>query len=156
MIAREIRIPYVEYPAGDPLIEEIGNLIPLAEEAALKAYAPYSGYHVGVAIELEDGRFFSAGNQENKAYPSGLCAERVGIFFVQANYADVPIRRMVLLAMQGGQLTREPPYPCGACRQVMVEAQERQVKPIELWIVSQSIILRIDSADYLMPHKFVF
>jgi cytidine deaminase len=156
MIAKEIRIPYIEYMPGDPLIGETGNLIPLAKEAALKAYAPYSGYHVGVAIELEDGRQFTAGNQENKAYPSGLCAERVGIFSVQSNYPDVPIRRMVLLAMQEGKLTDEPPYPCGACRQVMVEAQERQEQPIELWIVSKSRILRIDSADYLMPLKFVF
>ncbi len=59
------------------------------------------------------------------------------------------------LAMQNGQITHEPPYPCGACRQVMVEAEERQIKPIELWIISQSKVLRIDSADYLMPHKFV-
>jgi cytidine deaminase len=156
MIEKEICIPYSEYSAGEPLSEEIVNLITMAKEAATKAYAPYSGYHVGVAIELEDGSRFTASNQENKAYPSGLCAERVGIFFVQANHPDIPIRRMVLLAIQNGQLTHEPPYPCGACRQVMVEAEERQIKPIELWIISQSKILRIDSADYLMPHKFVF
>ena len=156
MIEKEIRIPYSEYSAGEPLSEEIGNLITLAKEAATKAYARYSGYHVGVAIELEDGSRFTGSNQENKAYPSGLCAERVGIFFVQANHPDIPIRRMVLLAIQNGQLTHEPPYPCGACRQVMVEAEERQLKPIELWIISKAKILRIDSADYLMPLKFDF
>jgi cytidine deaminase len=156
MISKEIRIPYFEYSGTGQINEEIGNLISLAKEAAEKAYAPYSGFHVGVAIQLIDGRHFTASNQENKAYPSGLCAERVGIFFVQANYPDVPIKRMVLLALQNGQLTNEPAFPCGACRQVMVEAQERQPKPFEIWIAGKSRILRVDSAEDLLPLKFVF
>ncbi len=111
MIEKEIRIPYSEYSAGEPLSEEVGKLISLAQEVAIKAYAPYSGYHVGVAIELEDGSLFSASNQENKAYPSGLCAERVGIFFVQANHPDLPIHRLSLLDVRRPGHAERPDNP---------------------------------------------
>jgi cytidine deaminase len=127
----------------------------LAGEAADHAYAPFSGFHVGVAIELADGRIFTANNQENKAYPSGLCAERVGLFYVQSNYPDIPIRRMVLLGKHEDQLTDEPVFPCGACRQVMVESAERQPVPFEIWMAGSKRTLRVESPDHLLPLKFL-
>lgn len=155
MQSKEIRIPYDEFNGAESLDPGISELIDKADKAADKAYAPFSGFHVGVAIELDNGLVFIANNQENKAYPSGLCAERVGLFFVQANYPDTAIRRLVLVAKQKGVLTEEPVFPCGACRQVMVESTERQDVPFEIWMAGKNRILRVDSPDYLLPLKFL-
>lgn len=156
MQSKEIRIPYDEFDSMEIPGTGIKDLIDKAEKVAELAYAPYSGFHVGVAIELVNGQVFTASNQENKAYPSGLCAERVALFFVQANYPDIPIRRMVLVAKHGDHLTDDPIFPCGACRQVMVESVERQEIPFEFWMAGKNRVLRIDSPDYLLPLKFLF
>ena len=155
MQSREILISYDEFDGSENPGPGISELINRADQAADKAYAPFSGFHVGVAIELADGLIFTANNQENKAYPSGLCAERVGLFFVQANYPDTPIRRMALLAKQDGRRTEEPVFPCGACRQVMVESAERQEVPFEIWIAGKNRILWMHSPDHLLPLKFL-
>jgi cytidine deaminase len=156
MQSKEIQIPYDEFTGSEDLGSGITGLISKAGEAADKAYAPFSGFHVGVAIELNDGQVFMANNQENSAYPSGLCAERVGLFFVQANYPEIPIRRMVLVAKKNGELTGDPVFPCGACRQVMAESISRQIVPFEIWMAGKNRILRLKSADYLLPLKFLF
>lgn len=156
MQSKEIRIPYDEFSRLETLGPGLAELILKAGKAADLAYAPFSHFHVGVAIELVDGQIFTASNQENKAYPSGLCAERVGLFFVQANYPDIPIRRMVLLARHDHQITGEPVFPCGACRQVMVESAERQKVPFEIWMAGKNRILRVASPDHLLPLKFLF
>ena len=156
MQSKEIRIPYDEYDISEFPGTGVAELINQALVAADRAYALYSGFHVGVAIELNDGQIFTSNNQENKAYPSGLCAERVGLFFVQANYPDIPIKRMVLVAKHNGKQTDAPVYPCGACRQVMVESAERQEKPYEIWMAGKNRVLRMDTPDYLLPLKFLF
>ncbi len=156
MLSKEIRFTYDEFNSFDVLDPEISGLIDQASLAADNAYAPYSGFRVGVAIQLVNGMVFYANNQENSAYPSGLCAERVGLFFVQANHPDIAILRMVLVAKQHGQLTDEPVFPCGACRQVMVESIDRQKVPFELWMAGKNRVLRLDSADHLLPLKFLF
>jgi cytidine deaminase len=155
MIRKDFHIQYVEYSW-----EEFGSmpeqaLFELARKAAGQAYAPYSGFHVGAAVELDDGRLYSAGNQENKAYPSGICAERALLFYVQANHPNQVIRKMVLVAGHGPVLTNEPVYPCGACRQVLVEAEERQNQPIELWMTGNNRIHKVDSCSDLLPLKFI-
>ncbi len=155
MQPREIRIPYDEFSSTENLGTGIRELIEKAGKSADLAYAPYSGFHVGVAIELTDGQVFTSNNQENSAYPSGLCAERVGLFYVQANYPDIPIRRMILVAKQNSHLTEEPVYPCGACRQVMVQSLERQESPFEIWMAGKNRILRVDTPDHLLPLKFL-
>ncbi len=155
MQTREIRTTYNEYLPEEIIDPRIAELLETAKLAADNAYAPFSNFHVGVAIELADGRIFTANNQENKAYPSGLCAERVGLFFVQANNPGVAIERMVLLAKNEHGLTDEPVYPCGACRQVMVESAERQENPFEIWMAGRNRVIRVDSPDYLLPLKFL-
>ncbi|MFO7617340.1 MAG: cytidine deaminase, partial [Bacteroidales bacterium] len=109
----------------------------------------------GAAVQLADGRLFSAGNQENKAYPSGICAERAVLFYVQANHPNELISKMLLVAGHGPVLTDEPVYPCGACRQVLVEAEERQKSSIELWMTGKNRIHRVDSCSDLLPLKFI-
>lgn len=155
MEAKEIRIPYEEYQNSEETRPGIPELIGKADHAADLAYAPFSRFHVGVAIELADGRVFTSNNQENKAYPSGMCAERVGLYFVQANYPETPIKRMVLLAKHENRMTEEPVFPCGACRQVMVEASERQEYPFEVWMAGKNRILKVASPDHLLPLKFL-
>ena len=155
MLTREIRIPFEEYLPEDTLDPIVRELIRRADQAADQAYAPFSGFHVGVAVELADGMIFTANNQENKAYPSGLCAERVGLFYVQANYPHMPIRRMLLLAKHDNRMTEEPVFPCGACRQVMVESAERQAEPFEIWMAGTNRLLRVASPDHLLPLKFL-
>jgi len=156
MQSKEINIPYVEYDHHDNPGSEVEAGIRQAYMAADHAYAPFSGFQVGVVIELVNGLTFTANNQENKAYPSGLCAERVGLFYVQANYPDIPIRRMILVAKQRGIPTEEPVFPCGACRQVMVESTERQQEPFEIWMAGSKRIVKVASADYFLPLKFLF
>jgi cytidine deaminase len=155
MISKEIKISVTEYSSPEETGPETASLIQLAAHATTQAYAPYSGFNVGVAIELSDGTRFIANNQENKAYPSGLCAERTGLFYVKANHPDSTIQRMIILAQQNGVLTEEPAYPCGACRQVMVETEERQNLPIEIFMVGRNRIVRVESAGSLLPLKFI-
>jgi cytidine deaminase len=155
MRSKEIRIAYEEYSRLEELEPGLSDLLVKAGRAAELAYAPFSGFHVGVAIELIDGQIFTANNQENKAYPSGLCAERVGLFYVQANHPEIPVKRMVIVARHDHQPTEEPVFPCGACRQVMVESAERQDNPFDIWMVGNKRILRVASPDHLLPLKFL-
>jgi cytidine deaminase len=155
MLSKEIRVTYEEYSSRETLDPVVAGMIERAYKAADKAYAPYSGFHVGVALELANGEVFTAGNQENKAYPSGLCAERVALFYVQANYPDVAIQRMVLVSKTDQGPSEEPAFPCGACRQVMVESAERQGVPYEIWMAGRNRIIRVDSPEALLPLKFL-
>jgi len=156
MKSREICIPYNEFNGSENPGPGVTDLIEQAKLAAGKAYAPFSHFHVGVAVELANGLVYTANNQENSAYPSGLCAERVGLFYAQANHPDIAIKRMVLVAKQHEVFTAEPVFPCGACRQVMVESAKRQETPFEIWMVGQNRILQVASPDHLLPLKFIF
>lgn len=153
---KEWSLSYTEYTPQDPLPEEVLPLIKLAYETAKKAHAPYSDFRVGSVVELEDGSIITGNNQENIAYPSGLCAERVTLFSAKANYPDQDILRMVLTAIENGQPFDHPAFPCGACRQVMVEVESLQNRPFELWLVGRKSIIRMDSASSLLPLKFVW
>ena len=105
------------------------ELYDAAVNAADKAYAPYSKFHVGSAVRLENGEIISAANQENAAYPSGLCAERSTLFYAHSKYPNTPVVAIAIVAKTDGKLTPTPTYPCGACRQVLHESQIRGGKP---------------------------
>lgn len=156
MSSRELRFQYHEFSWQDNIDPEVMDLVEKAKEAAHKAYAPYSGFRVGAAIKLANGELLSASNQENAAYPSGLCAERSLLFYANANYPDVPVTRMVIAAFNNGELTSSPVYPCGACRQVMMESQDRYNKDMEVWMLGRDKIHMVDSIDPLLPLKFSF
>lgn len=108
------------------------KLIEAAEKAAEKAYAPYSGFQVGAAVLLENGKIISGNNQENAAFPSGLCAERVALFSAMANHPNETITAVAVTAKTKGKPLNNPVTPCGACRQVLAEYQHRQKKPIKI------------------------
>ena len=103
-------------PARSELVEK-------AMEAAGNAYAPYSKYQVGAAVLLENGKIYTGNNQENAAYPSGMCAERVAIFYAGAQNPDVPVVSIAIAAYSEGKFQEEPVTPCGGCRQVLYEKE---------------------------------
>jgi len=156
MDIKELRLTYEEYNSVSECPDEIQDLFKMASEAAKKAYAPYSKFHVGVAIELADGSRYTASNQENKAYPSGLCAERAVLFYVNGLKPDIAVRKIVLAAFDNDELVSEPVYPCGACRQVMMETEERGKKEIETWMIGQNRVHKTSSMQTLLPLKFSF
>jgi cytidine deaminase len=131
------------------------HLLQLAIEATGRSYAPYSKFCVGAAVRLDNGIELDGSNQENAAYPSGLCAERTALFYAGAQYPDVPVR-MLAIAARGtdGELTEEPTGPCGACRQVIIESETRADSPIRILLYSKKYVYVIDGIRPLMPLTF--
>jgi cytidine deaminase len=114
------------------------DLVRKAKEACSKAYAPYSNFFVGASVLLDDGTIVTGNNQENIAYPSGLCAERVALFYVGANYPERAVQTLVVVS-QGSMIKPEDCIsPCGSCRQVVAESEFRQKSPIRLILVAQN------------------
>lgn len=139
----------------DELTPEEQHLIQLAIEATDRSYAPYSKFRVGAAVRLDNGIELSGSNQENAAYPSGLCAERTTLFYAGAEYPDIPVR-MLAIAARGtdGELTEDPTGPCGACRQVIIESETRAGNPIRILLYGRKFVYIIDGIRPLMPLTF--
>lgn len=127
----------------------------LAQEAANDAYAPYSNFLVGAALLLEDGSLFKGSNQENAAYPSGLCAERTALFGLSANYPNQRISLLAVTARRRSDVTFLPAMPCGACRQVMAEYEYKQQAPIPVLLQApDGKFYRFKSVADLLPFQF--
>ena len=131
------------------------HLVSLAIEATQRSYAPYSHFHVGAAVRLENGVEVIGCNQENAAYPSGLCAERTALFDVVAQYL-VGAVEVLAIAARGtdGELLSEPCSPCGSCRQVIIETETRAKHPIRILLYGRRCIYIIDGIRQLMPLMF--
>jgi len=126
-----------------------------AREATNYAYAPYSGFHVGAALLLADGTVFRGTNQENAAYPSGLCAERTALFGLAAAQPGHALIVGMAVAARPSDGDFGPALPCGACRQVMLEYETRQGQPIPLLLPGRDgTILRFSTLSALMPFSF--
>lgn len=130
------------------------ELLEKAKLSALKAYAPYSTYHVGAAVLLEDGTIVTGNNQENAAYPSGLCAERTALFYANATYPDLAVRAIAIAAYNKGDYSKDVCTPCGSCRQVLVEVENRYDKPVEIIMYGKGQIYEVDSIRDLLPLSF--
>lgn len=129
-------------------------LIDRAKSSALSAYAPYSNFHVGAAVLLEDGTIVTGSNQENAAYPSGLCAERTVLFYANANYPNLAVKSIAIAAHNKGEFTKDVCTPCGSCRQVLVEVENRYDTPVEIIMYGQNHIYEVDSIKDLLPLCF--
>lgn len=136
------------------LNEEQKNVVEAAKKATSGSYSPYSNFKVGAALLLENGKIITGSNQENAAYPSGLCAERTAIFYAGANYPYVPIRKLAIISRQGEEFGREICSPCGACRQVICEAEARAGHPIEILLCSDSEVYIFNGIEGLLPFGF--
>jgi cytidine deaminase len=121
--------------------------------AAGRAYAPYSGFQVGAAVLLENGQTFEGNNQENVAYPVGICAERVALFSANASCPDIAVEAIAISAMKNSEL-EDIISPCGACRQVLLEAENRYKKPIKIFLCGKQETVIISSAKDLLPLAF--
>lgn len=136
--------------------EQFEQMVATASEMAQKSYAPYSKFHVGAVALLENGEMVSGSNQENAAYPSGLCAERVTVFYANAHYPQTAITHLVIYAeTEDNGVVVTPITPCAACRQVLIEKESIQGNPIKLILVGKEDVYVIDSARDLVPLSFV-
>jgi cytidine deaminase len=132
MIDHEIKINFKEYPSLKELNKSDHNLCLEAIKAMGNSHSPYSKFHVGAALRLQSGKIIHGSNQENVAYPSGLCAERVALFTWGANYPNDPIEAMAVTARSDEFEILQPVTSCGACLQVLAEYEKKQNKPVEI------------------------
>lgn len=139
----------------DEMPEADQQLLQYALDATYNAYAEYSHFYVGAALRLADGTIVKGANQENAAFPSGLCAERTAIFAAQANYPEQSISTLAIAARNDNGLMNEPVSPCGACRQVITGVEDRYGKPIRILLYGAKGIYCVESARDLMPLTFV-
>ena len=126
------------------------ELIAEAQRATELAYAKYSGFKVGAAVRLRSGKVLRGANSESEVYPSGLCAERALLYYVEANHADDPIEA---LAIASNPSEREC-YPCGGCRQVILDVERRQGTPIRVIMSGSGSASIVESAKLLLPFTF--
>lgn len=143
------------YNTTEELPADIQNLMELAVSTRKNAYAPYSKFRVGTALLLDNDKIVVGSNQENAAYPSGLCAERVAIFQAGAIYPDAKIIKMAITAASDINKTIEPIPPCGACRQSIAEYEIRQETPIEIYFMGEiGEVYKSSSLKNLLPLLF--
>ena len=151
---KQIVIDYKEFDSIDELIPKDRELLENAIDAIRGSYAPYSNFNVGAAVRLRNGLIIKGANQENAAYPSGLCAERTAMFSAAARYPNEPFEAIAVVASQNGKLQPAPSYPCGACRQVMAQYETRWQRNLKIIIGSAGKIQIFDSVSGLMPFIF--
>jgi cytidine deaminase len=154
MKTSEIKIVVYEYATIDELPENERKLLTEARKITKNAYAPYSGFHVGASVLLQNGEIFNGNNQENSAYPSGLCAERVALFYANANYPESEVTTIAVSAAKNGLLVSESVKPCGSCRQALAEAEMRFNHPIRIILDGQDSILVLNGVESLLPLAF--
>jgi cytidine deaminase len=149
-------IPVTEYASIEELDEQYRDLIKSAYEACSTSYAPFSKFCAGAAALLENGVIIRGSNQENIAYPSGLCAERVAVFYAGSSYPDIPVVAIAITASVAGTPVKEPVYPCGSCRQSLLQSERRSRKNIRIFMVGSGKIQMVESVKALLPLEFDF
>ena len=155
MMQRTSTIRINEYLQLEELPDHLQELCLQAKKASHNAYSPYSGFSVGAALKLEDGSIFTGNNQENGAYPSGMCAERVALNYAGATKPDAAPVALAIAAARDGEFQKEPVTPCGACRQVMFESELRGGKDMEIVLYGSRKIQVLKRASDLLPLPFI-
>jgi cytidine deaminase len=155
MKKRELKITYAEFENEGELHASDLELLQKARLAADHAYAPYSNFYVGAALLLKNGKIITGNNQENVAYPSGLCAERVAIYAAGATYPDEPIETIAVTCKSKAFEVNEPLSPCGACRQAIAEYETRHNSKIRILLAGEKGVIRmVESISDLLPFMF--
>jgi len=155
MTEHEIKINFKEYNTLKELNKTDHNLCLEAVKAMANSHSPYSKFRVGVALRLQSGKIVQGSNQENVAYPSGLCAERVALFYWGANHPDDPIEAMAITAHTDEFELTKPVVSCGSCLQVLAEYEKKQNKPIEVILFcNNGPVWVMDGVDSFLPFLF--
>jgi cytidine deaminase len=146
---------YLEFDAPEELPEDDLALLNQAAQSLQSSYSPYSRYRVGAAVLLANGVVYTGSNQENIAFPSGLCAERVAVFAAASEFPDVPILTVAITAKSEQFPVTSPVPPCGACRQVMMEYETRQKQKIRLVLRGETgKIWVVEGIGTILPMNF--
>lgn len=154
MRTKELQIFVYEYNNITELPHEDQKLVLKAREASKKAYSPYSKFNVGASVLLENGEVILGNNQENAAFPSGLCAERVAMFYANATYPDSPIIAIAISASNKNGLLDEPASPCGSCRQSLAESEMRFKNAIRIILDGKKKVQVLQGIESLLPFVF--
>lgn len=150
-----ISTSFLEYENLEELDSSSQKMMQLAIDARKKAYAPYSKFTVGCSILLDNGKVVEGSNQENAAYPSGLCAERVAIFYAGSNYPEAKVLKLFISASPVDKDLDQPIPPCGSCRQSIAEYEIKQEQDIEIYFMgSKGKIYKSDSLKNILPFMF--
>ena len=147
---KKLEIGYSHYNSLDEMNADDRVLVVEAQQALKKAYPKYSGFSVGAAVRLASGTILHGANSESEVFPSGICAERSVLYYAEANHSQDPV---VAMAIASNPSEREV-YPCGACRQVILDVQRRQGVPIRLIMSGAGTASIVDNAEALLPFTF--
>ncbi|MES2514353.1 MAG: cytidine deaminase [Bacteroidota bacterium] len=143
------------YNSSKDLDKKDAELLLAAQKMVKTAYAPYSNFHVGAAVLLENGKIVAGNNQENAAYPSGLCAERVAIFYASSQYPGIAIKAVAVAVKSKNVVVTEPLSPCGGCRQVIAEYENKSGNPIRIIMSGEKgQVFIAKSIESLLPLMF--
>lgn len=145
----------IEQYAMEELSDSEQELVRSAIKATHNAYANYSRFYVGAALRLANGQIVIGANQENAAFPSGLCAERSAIFAAQSQQPEQPITILAIAASNDEGLLKDPITPCGACRQVILEMEDRYKRPVRILLFGARAVYAVNSVKDLLPLSFV-
>ncbi len=154
MTERQLHINYLEYSSAVKMPFEDRELLESAISAAEGAYAKYSSFRVGAAVRMSNGVVVIGSNQENAAYPSGLCAERTALFYASARYPGESVEAIAVVALDDKGVLTELTYPCGACRQVMAEYEMRAGREMRIIVGSAGVVQVFTGVRSLMPFIF--
>jgi len=154
MKKKEVKSTFYEYTSLSELSPKQQQLVDEASKAASNAYAPYSEFHVGAAVLLENGHIIHANNQENSAFPSGLCAERTAVFYANSQYPNTPVLALAVAAEKNGSTVKYPIPACGSCLQVLLESEKRHQTPMEIFLYGADKIYWADSVEQFLPYGF--
>ena len=154
MIERKFEITLKEYESVSELGDNEKALVTEAKIASTNAYAPYSGFMVGAAVSLSNGVIIRGNNRENAAFPSGSCAERTALNYAGANFPGEKITGIAICASNGKSFTDEPVSPCGSCRQLISEEEDRSGEKIKIILYGNNKIQVIEGVENILPLKF--
>ena len=154
MSEKTLTIRFQEFDSVEQMSLEDQALVAAALDAQKGSYSPYSHFQVGAALRLADGTIVKGANQENAAYPSGLCAERTAMFYAHANYPGVPFESLAVAGSDHGVLCESPASPCGSCRQVMAEFERTSGRPLSIILIGSKRIRKFGKVDDILPFVF--
>ena len=152
---QQLLIDYQAFSSLSEMTSEDRELVEAAVDACKDSYSPYSKFRVGAALRLANGVIVKGANQENAAFGAGICAERTALFYAHAHQPDVPVAAIAIAARKEGEdFTLTPISPCGICRQVLLEFEQRQGSPISVWLFGREAVYCFPSAASLLPMGF--